>query len=124
MSLSFDGVLVSSNGYSVTVQLTSKQPGMSFHVAIIYGPAASTKKANFISWLYNFDTSVIEDWLISGDFNLLRSLSDRSRPRGDINEMILFNELIHRLDLVEISFQGRNFTWSNMQNDPLLQKLE
>jgi hypothetical protein len=31
--------------------------------------------------------------------------------------MLLFNGLIQHLDLAEISFQGRNYTWSNMQQD-------
>jgi hypothetical protein len=35
--------------------------------------------------------------------------------------MNLFNEDV---DLVEIPFSGRNFTWSNMQADPLMVKLE
>lgn len=34
-----------------------------------------------------------------------------------------FNDLLQHLDLVDIPFQGRNFTWSNMQDDPLLKKL-
>jgi hypothetical protein len=37
--------------------------------------------------------------------------------------MLLFNDLIQHLDLAEISFQGRRFSWSNMQQDPLLEKL-
>ena len=35
-----------------------------------------------------------------------------------------FNEIISDLGLVEIPFSGRNFTWSNMQADPLLVKLD
>jgi hypothetical protein len=38
--------------------------------------------------------------------------------------MLPFNDLIQHLDLVEIQFQERAFTWSNMQNDPLLEKLD
>jgi hypothetical protein len=38
--------------------------------------------------------------------------------------MNLFNELISDLDLTEISLNGRQFTWSNMQSDPLLIKLD
>jgi hypothetical protein len=38
--------------------------------------------------------------------------------------MHLFNDLIQHLDLVEISFHGHEFTWSNMQMYPLLEKLD
>ena len=38
--------------------------------------------------------------------------------------MNLFNEIISDLDLVEIPFNGRSYTWTNMQSDPLLVKLD
>lgn len=38
--------------------------------------------------------------------------------------MNMFNELISDFDLVEIPFSGREYTWSNMQDDPLLVKLD
>jgi hypothetical protein len=38
--------------------------------------------------------------------------------------MLLFNNLIQHLDLVDVQFTGRHFTWSNMQDDPLLEKLD
>jgi hypothetical protein len=49
---------------------------------------------------------------------------NRSRCGGNANEMLLFNDLIHHLDLVEIQFQSRSFTWSNMQDNALLKKLD
>lgn len=38
--------------------------------------------------------------------------------------MFLFNDVIQHLDLVDLPFQGKRFTWSNMQDDPLLEKLD
>jgi hypothetical protein len=38
--------------------------------------------------------------------------------------MAIFNSLILDLDLLEIPFSGRSFTWSNMQLDPLVVKLD
>jgi endonuclease/exonuclease/phosphatase family metal-dependent hydrolase len=58
------------------------------------------------------------------DFNLIRSPQNRSLPRGNFNEVLLFNDLFQPLDLMEIFFQGREFTWSNMQASPLLKKLD
>jgi exonuclease III len=110
----FDGELVLANSYSVTVKLKSLQTGHLFHVSNIYGPVAASEKACFINWLYNFDTSQIDDWLILGDFNLTRSPDNRNRPGGNVSEKMLFNNLINHLDLVEITFQGRAFSWSNM----------
>jgi hypothetical protein len=112
----FEGELVLTNSYSVTVKLKSLQSGLSFHVTNIYGPAASSEKVGYITWLYNFD--------MTKDFNLLWSPENKNRGGGNLSEMNLFNDLIHHLDLVEIAFQGQSYTWSNMQNDPLLEKLD
>jgi hypothetical protein len=38
--------------------------------------------------------------------------------------MLLFNEAINNAGLVEIPLKGRRFTWSNMQDTPLLQSLD
>jgi len=95
-----------------------------FHVSNIYGPASSPQKLSFVTWLMNFDTVIFEDWVLGGDFNLIKHSENRNKPGGDITEMNMFDELIADLNLVEIPFSGRNYTWSNMQADPLLVKLD
>jgi hypothetical protein len=52
------------------------------------------------------------DWLILGDFNLIRRLENRNKG-GDIMEMFIFNEAISTLGLNEIVLQGRKFISSN-----------
>jgi hypothetical protein len=59
-----------------------------------------------------------------GDLNLIRTPTNQNRAGGTTSEMFLFNDLIQHLDLVEIPFQGRDFTWSNQQNNALLEKLD
>jgi hypothetical protein len=120
----FEGEVMFINSHSIIVKFKSLLSGRLSHVTNIYGPAASAGKVGFISWLYNFDCSSMDDWLLIGDFNLIRSPENRNRPGGNFNEMWLFNDLIQHLDLVEISFQGRYFTWSNMQYNALLEKLD
>jgi hypothetical protein len=63
-------------------------------------------------------------WILMGDFNLIRSPENRNRGGGDNNIMLLFNSIIQHLDLEEIPLKGRAFSWSNMQLDPLLEKLD
>ena len=64
------------------------------------------------------------DWLIAGDFNFIRKPSDKNKPGGDVNDMLLFNEAICNLGLVELPLKGRKYTWSNMQQVPLLERLD
>lgn len=61
---------------------------------------------------------------MAGDFNLIRSLVKRNEPGANTSDMMLFNDLILHLDLADITFQGRQFSWSNMQDSPLLEKLD
>jgi hypothetical protein len=61
---------------------------------------------------------------VLGDFNFIRKPPDRNKPGGDVNDMLLFNEAISNLGLVELSLKGRKFTWSNMQKEPLLERLD
>jgi hypothetical protein len=60
---------------------------------------------------------------VLGDINFIRSPSNRNKPGGDINNIFLFNEAISYLGLVELPLKGRKFTWSNMQNDSLMERL-
>lgn len=57
------------------------------------------------------------NWLLEGDFNLLRSPEDREKTGGDLSEMLLFNEAIGALGLVELPVQVRKFTWTNKQTN-------
>ena len=38
--------------------------------------------------------------------------------------MFIFNEIIGHLGLLELPLKGRRFTWSNMQENPLLEQLD
>uniref|UniRef100_A0A453JE43 Endonuclease/exonuclease/phosphatase domain-containing protein n=1 Tax=Aegilops tauschii subsp. strangulata TaxID=200361 RepID=A0A453JE43_AEGTS len=64
------------------------------------------------------------DWLVVGDFNFMRYSDNRNRAGGNVQDMLSFNDAIRAQALVEIPLKGRNFTWSNMQQAPLLDKLD
>jgi len=38
--------------------------------------------------------------------------------------MFIFNDIIGHLGLIELPIKGRKFTWSNMQDTPLLEQLD
>lgn len=62
--------------------------------------------------------------MIIGDFNFYRSLNDRNIPRGNITDVFIFNKVISNLGLQEIPLKGRKYTWSNMQQEPLLEQID
>ena len=64
------------------------------------------------------------NWLLAGDFNLIRKPADRNKPGEDLAEMLLFNEALIALGVVELPLHGQRFTWSNKQLSPLLERLD
>jgi hypothetical protein len=50
------------------------------------------------------------NWIIVGDFNFIRQLSDRNKSDGDVNDMLIFNEAISNLRLIELPMKGRKYT--------------
>lgn len=76
------------------------------------------RERDFLQWFTNMDDE--DDWLIVGDFNLIRNEASRNKPGGNINEMMSFNAAISNLRLVELPRHGKKYTWSNKQENPLL----
>jgi hypothetical protein len=54
----------------------------------IYAPCTSERKVAFLNWLHDFELSEEMDWLLVGDFNLIRRASDSNRPGGSVQEML------------------------------------
>ena len=120
----FSGITISANKYHVTVELTCKISANVWYLTNIYGPAHHEDKQDFFDWLLSIDNTPMHNWIILGDFNLIRSTGNRNWGTGDINHMLMFNSIIAQLDLEDIPIKGRAYTWSNMQDDPLLVKLD
>jgi len=120
----FTGHLVFSNEFGISVEFSSNHNASDWVLTNVYGPYTATGKLQFINWLKNIQMPDDIDWLILGDFNLMRNSEDRNRPGGDINEMLLFNEAISALGIVELTLMGRKFTWTNKQASPLLERLD
>lgn len=59
-----------------------------------------------------------------GDFNFMRSLDNRNLSGGDVDDVMQFDEIISNLSLMELPIKGRQYTWSNMQEQPLLEQLD
>jgi predicted amino acid racemase len=82
-------------------------------------------RLQIIMWLRNANNASTYDlWMVVGDFNLTRCPENRNMPGDSTNDMLLFSDIIHHLDLVEVPLKGRSFTWSNMQANCLLEKID
>jgi exonuclease III len=110
----FSGDLAFQNEFSLSVNMTNNLSNEKWIITNIYGPSQSDRKSSFLEWFSNIDMPDDADWIIMGDFNFIRKPSDRNRPGGDINGMILSNDAMSNLGLVELPLKGRNYTWSNI----------
>ena len=90
----------------------------------MYSPCTEPDRFEFIAWFRGHNIADTENWIFLGDLNFYRSISDRNRPGGNIQDTLIFNDAIGHLGLVELPLKGRAFTWSNMQSEPLLEQLD
>lgn len=120
----FSGELVFSNEFAISVELRSMHNDDTWLLTNVYAPCHNEGKRNFINWFKHIQMPEEVDWLVVGDFNMMRKPEDRNKEGGDPSEMFMFNSAISFLGLTEIVLQGRRFTWSNMQPNPLLQKID
>ena len=93
--------------------------GDSWLLSNIYGPCDEPERTEFISWFRDCDVDDTINWLFLGDFNFYRSLENKNRSGGNLNDSLIFNDAIGYLGLIELPLKGRTYTWSNMQVDPL-----
>jgi hypothetical protein len=120
----FTGFVQQIKSFGTMVSMTSVHNGEVWSLVSVYGPCQGIQRDNFAQWLYSLSIPAQSNWLLVGDFNFIRSQENRNKPGGDIHEMLLFNEIIGHLGLLELPLKGRKYTWSNMQENPLLEQLD
>lgn len=120
----FAGQRIFNNSYSLSLEFVSAHDNTAWCLTCVYGPCTAEGKLLFLDWLKQIQMPAGVDWILLGDFNLMRSEENRNRVGANHNEILLFNEAISELGLNEIPLQGRKYTWSNMQTPPLLEKLD
>lgn len=120
----FTGDVILTEDFALAIRFTSAHSAQTWTLYNIYGPCSGEECIRYTEWLYNFHIQPDEDCLLVGDFNYIRSPDNRNKPGGDINDMSTFNDIIQTQNLIELPVKGRAYTWSNMQQDPLLEQLD
>jgi exonuclease III len=120
----FNGQTIFQNNYALSIEFTSTISGASWILTNIYTPCTHEGRADFLSWFSSIDMHDESDWLIVGDFNLIRRASDRNRLGGNLQDMLGFNSAISSLGLEELKLYGNKYTWMNKQQSPILERLD
>ena len=116
--------LIFQNNFASSIEFTSLHNNVIWILMNIHAPCTPAGKREFVRWFKNIQMPDVKEWLVIGDFNLIRKPEDRNKEGGDINEMFLFNEAINTLGLTELPLHGRRFKWTNKQPSPLLERLD
>jgi hypothetical protein len=106
------------------IKFKSKLTNQEWYHVNIYAPSTTTGKMEFLQWFSNFNISPRQSIIFLGDFNLIRDMDNRNKPRGSTTMMLDFNSAISQLGILEIALKGQSYTWSNKQQHPLLDKLD
>ncbi|XP_028085234.1 uncharacterized protein LOC114286280 [Camellia sinensis] len=90
----------------------------------VYGPTDGANRKGLWETLKNLKRSFVNPWCLGGDFNEIRTLSERvgcSQRSGGMKD---FNELIDNLEVCDLPMLGRKFIWCNSQNGLKWSRLE
>jgi exonuclease III len=110
--------------FSLSVRVCSHLCDVAWDLTGVYGPQHENEKMTFLTELRNIRHMMKPEWLILGDFNMIRRA--REKNKGSINRRVIrqFNYTIDYLQLLEIELNGKLFTWSNEQDDPTMSRID
>jgi hypothetical protein len=74
------------------------------------------EKIAFLHELKSLQANLQDEWLVSGDFNLIYKAEDKNNSRLNRRLMGRFKAAIDRLELRELPLYERKFTWSSNPN--------
>jgi hypothetical protein len=119
-----EGEIASIQSFAIPVEFKSKLNNQHWKLTTLYSPSHGESRNEFTHRLYDLQIKAEENWMLIRDFNYYRLPKDRNRDGANNSDMEIFNSTISHLGLVEIPLKGRRFTWSNMQETPLLEQLD
>jgi hypothetical protein len=68
------------NKYAMSIEFVSTLSGAAWTLTNVYTPYNSEGRQRFLEWFNGIDMPEETDWLLVGDFNLIRRQSDRNKP--------------------------------------------
>jgi hypothetical protein len=102
--------VVFQSSFAISIECTSVISGDTWILTNVYAPCTPKGRQSFLDWFKNIDMPDDMDWLIIGDFNLIRKQTYRNKHGGNIQDMLNFNDAISYLRLEELRLTGQKFT--------------
>lgn len=110
--------------FSVSLMIGDKTTGLCWKLIVVYGSPYDNGKVDFINELH----SIMNKWqgpiFIGGDFNLVRTVTDKSNGNINFRWADLFNEWVDKWALIELELGNRKFTWTNNQDNNIMARMD
>lgn len=84
--------------------MTAKHNGEFWFLANIYGPCSHDGKRDFLRWFKHYNITDTENWLLVGDFNLLRKPENRNR--AGVTSMRCYSLMMQSTILAWLSYHS------------------
>lgn len=97
---------------------------LSFMLTAVYGPQEDSAKINFLRELAYIRNLNEYPWIIIGDFNIIREMSDTTGYNCNLGIMMEFNNFIADTNLIEALLRGKKYTWTSKRPVPTFSRLD
>lgn len=110
--------------FTVSAQLKDARSHAEWVATSVYGPSKASDEADFCVELSQVGGMWNHPWLLGGDFSSIRFPNEK-RVGCVINPLMwTFSDWILHHDIVDLPLRGADFTWSNMQEDLVMCRLD
>jgi chemotaxis regulatin CheY-phosphate phosphatase CheZ len=110
--------------FFIKVTLQDLKIQRKWDLVFVYGASEEEDKEMFLSELAAVCSNRKKSYVDWGDFNILRFSFEKNKWMRRNKWSSLFNAIINSHDLREIDMSGGQYTWSNNQINPTLEKLD
>lgn len=121
-SSKIDIISHSLHKFCLDIHLVNKIDQTEWQYTVVYGPVIRQLKKELWHELDTIRQGIHKYWVISGDFNVIRSRHEKSGANFDVKISKLFNHFINKYALVEHKLHTRKYTWSSGNNYALLDR--
>jgi len=104
----------------LSIMLTCREDSFKWKLFNVYGPVQDNMKHEFLSELEVAINDSKVRVLIGGDFNLIRTVEEKSLGNVNTFWMNAFNDFVANTEMRELHGAGGQYTWTNKHIKPIM----
>jgi hypothetical protein len=98
--------------FSLTAHLQNKKDNIVWLCTTVYGHTDPHLKYVFLAELLSIGSNWAGPWIVGGDFNSIRSHTEKKGVCFDLSNMDAFNNRVNDSVLIDLKCTDRQFTWA------------